>query len=46
VTLDHFSADPMSDTKSLFDVLLATGGKEAVGVDKLPDGIFNTAILK
>jgi NitT/TauT family transport system substrate-binding protein len=46
VTLDKFSADPMSETKVLFDALYAAGGKEAMGIDKLPDGIFNTTISK
>ena len=43
VTMSRFSADPMTETKQLFDVLYATGGKEAMGVDTLPSGIFNTS---
>ncbi len=43
VTMDQFSADPMADTKKLFDKVYAIGGKEALGVDKLPEGIFNTS---
>jgi NitT/TauT family transport system substrate-binding protein len=46
VTMDKFSADPMSETKVLFDALYAAGGKEATGIDRLPDGIFNTAVSK
>lgn len=42
VTMAHFSADPMAETRQLFDVLYTTGGKEAMGVDTLPTGIFNT----
>ena len=42
VTMARFSADPMAETKQLFDVLYATGGKEAMGVESLPTGIFNT----
>ena len=33
----------ITETKQLFDVLYATGGKEAMGVDTLPSGIFNTS---
>jgi NitT/TauT family transport system substrate-binding protein len=46
VTMAKFSADPMAETKKLFDVLYATGGKEALGIDTLPEGIFNTSIAK
>jgi NitT/TauT family transport system substrate-binding protein len=46
VTMDHFSANPMSETKALFDALFAVGGKEAMGIDALPEGIFNTSVSK
>lgn len=46
VTMDRFSADPMADTKKLFDSIYAVGGKEALGIDKLPEGIFNASISK
>ena len=46
VTMDQFSADPMADTKKLFDKLYAVGGKEALGIDALPEGIFNTSAGK
>jgi len=44
VTMSRFSADPMAETKQLFDVLYAAGGKEAMGIDTLPTGIFNTTL--
>ncbi|WP_422033939.1 ABC transporter substrate-binding protein [Reyranella sp.] len=43
VTMARFSADPMGETRQLFELLYATGGKEAMGVDALPTGIFNTS---
>lgn len=46
VTMDQFSADPMADTKKLFDKLYAVGGKEALGIDTLPEGIFNISVGK
>jgi ABC-type nitrate/sulfonate/bicarbonate transport system substrate-binding protein len=46
VTMDRFSANPMAETKSLFDALYAVGGKEATGIDALPEGIFNTSVSK
>lgn len=46
VTMERFSDNPMAETKSLFDVLYAVGGKEATGIDTLPEGIFNTSISK
>ncbi len=46
VTLEKFSNDPMSETKKIFDILYAAGGKEATGIDQLPAGVFNTEIAK
>jgi NitT/TauT family transport system substrate-binding protein len=46
VTMDHFSVEPVGETRALFAALLATGGKEAMGIDTLPEGIFNTSVSK
>lgn len=46
VTLERFSATPMEDVRKMFDVLYAIGGKEALGVDKLPDGIIDQSFYK
>lgn len=46
VTMDRFSADPIGETKTLFGPLYAVGGKEALGIDALPEGIFNFDVTK
>jgi NitT/TauT family transport system substrate-binding protein len=46
VTMDRFSANPMGETKALFDAMYAVGGKETTGIDALPEGIFNTSVSK
>lgn len=40
-TLEKFSPTVQQDTQKIFDVLYGIGGKEALGIDKIPDGIID-----
>jgi NitT/TauT family transport system substrate-binding protein len=46
VLLERFSDTVREDTQKIFDTLYQVGGKEAMGVDKLPDGIVDTSFTK
>ena len=41
MTLERFSDTVSADTQKIFEVLYSVGGKEALGIDKLPDGMFD-----
>jgi NitT/TauT family transport system substrate-binding protein len=41
VTLEQFSSTVQPDTQKIFEVLFAIGGKEALGIDKIPEGIVD-----
>jgi len=44
--LERFSPTVEADTKKIFDALYAVGGKEAMGVDALPEGVVNLSFQK
>ena len=46
VALERFSPTVKEDTQKIFDALYAEGGKEAIGVDKLPEGIVDLSFSK
>ena len=46
VTLERFSDTVNEDTQKLFDIVYSVGGKEAMGIDKLPPGMFDTSFSK
>jgi NitT/TauT family transport system substrate-binding protein len=46
VTLERFSPTVNEDTQKLFDVVYSVGGKEAMGIEKLPSGMFDTSFSK
>lgn len=41
VTMERFSSDPMDETRKLFAALHAVAGKDALGIDTLPAGMFS-----
>lgn len=46
VALERFSPTVKEDTQKIFDALYAEGGKEAMGVERLPEGIVDLSFAK
>ncbi|GIK80323.1 MAG: ABC transporter substrate-binding protein [Pseudorhodoplanes sp.] len=46
VTLEKFSPKVSEETQKIFQVLYSIGGKEALGIDKIPDGVIHPDFVK
>jgi NitT/TauT family transport system substrate-binding protein len=46
VVLARFSPTVNEDLRKMFDALYSIGGKEALGIDKLPDGMIDQSFYK
>jgi ABC-type nitrate/sulfonate/bicarbonate transport system substrate-binding protein len=46
VTLQRFSPTANEDVRKMFDVLYGIGGKDALGIDKLPEGMIDQSYYK
>jgi NitT/TauT family transport system substrate-binding protein len=46
VTLQRFSPTVNDDVRKMFDVLYGIGGKDALGIDKLPEGMIDQSYYR